>query len=474
LDWLPEDDLAYFILEVVSTLDLRGIEDAYQEKDARGTRPYAPRMLTALLVYGYCVGVRSSRRIEAATWRDVAFRVIAGGEHPDHSVISEFRRVHLSVLGGLFVTTVRLAQRAGLVRLGQVALDGTKVQANASKHKAMSHGRMLKTEAELRVEIERMLAEAEQADREEDAIHGVGRRGDELPAELRRRTDRLHKIEEARAALEAEAREARARELAEQAERQRTQALEAADPVERKRAATRAEKAEARASALRSEDEDPPCPGGSSGEGWPGHQIPTTPEGKPVPQAQRNFTDPDSRIMKRDGAYLQGYNCQAAVDGAHQIIVGCMATNQSPDQQHLPPAMDQVREICGAYPQRLLADAGYWDAGHVEFCAERGMDAYIATGRQKHGEAMPVERGEPPGEPDARGGMNAKLRTPEGRQVYARRKVIVEPVFGQIREGQEFRRFLLRGLEKARGEWALVCAGHNLLKLFRAAKALPA
>ena len=188
LNWLPEDDLAYFILDVVGSLDLRSIEDAYQEKDARGTRPYSPRMLTALMVYGYCVGDRSSRRIEAATWRDVAFRVIAGGQHPDHSVISEFRRVLLSALSGLFLTTVRLAQRAGLVRLGQVALDGTKVQANASKHKAMSHGRMLKTEAELRVEIERMLAEAEQADRVEDGIHGSARRGDELPAELRRRT----------------------------------------------------------------------------------------------------------------------------------------------------------------------------------------------------------------------------------------------------------------------------------------------
>ena len=475
LDWLPEDDLAYFILDVVGSLDLGAIEESYQEKDARGTRPYSPWMLTALLLYGYSVGIRSSRRIEAATWRDVAFRVIAGEQHPDHSVISEFRRVHLSALSGLFLSTVRLAQRAGLVRLGQVALDGTKVQANASKHKAMSHGRMLKTEAELRADIQRLLAEAEATDQREDEIHGLGRRGDELPAELRRRTDRLRKIEEARAALEAEARESRAQDLSAQAERQRTQAQAAADPVERKRAATRAVKADERAATLRSEDEnEPPAPGSSSEDSWPGHQVPTTPEGQPTPQAQRNFTDADSRIMKRDGSYLQGYNCQAAVDAAHQVIVGCMATNQAPDQQHLPPAVEQVRANCGAYPERLLADAGYWDAEHVNFCQTRGVEAYIATGRKRSDEPPPSEPGEPPEDSDPRTLMAFKLRTPEGHAVYARRKVIAEPVFGQIREGQGFRRFLLRGMQKVRGEWALVCAGHNVLKLYRAARAVPA
>lgn len=475
LDWLPEGDLAYFILDVVGSLDLSAIEDAYQEKDARGTRPYDPRMMTALLLYGYCVGVRSSRKIEAATYRDVAFRVIAGDHHPDHTVISEFRRVHLRALSGLFVTTVRLAQQAGLVRLGQVALDGTKVQANASKHKAMSHERMLKTEKQLRGEIERMLAEAEQVDQEEDDLYGPERRGDELPEELRRRTDRLKKIEEARAALEAEARASRAQQLSEQAERQRTRVREVVDPIERKRAATRAAKAQERAEQLRAEDdEEPPHPGGSSQDPWPRHRIATTSEGQPVPKAQRNFTDADSRIMKRDGSYLQGYNCQAVVDGAHQVIVGCMATNQPPDQQHLPPAVEQVHENCGDYPEQWLVDAGYWDKDHVGFCEERGIDAYIAPARQKHNQ--PVVQGQDQSEKDAeaKGRMRRKLQTPEGRAIYARRKVIVEPVFGQIREGQDFRRFLLRGLEKARGEWALVCAGHNVLKLFRAARAAPA
>jgi transposase len=200
LDWLPEDDLAYFVLAVVRGLDLRAIEDVYQAKDARGTRPYSPRMLTALLIYCYCVGVRSSRRIDAATWRDIAFRVLAADQHPDHTVLSEFRRTHLDALAGLFLTTVRLAHKAGLVQLGQVALDGTKLKANASKHKAMSYGRMLKTESELRSEIKRMLTEAEQADAAEDCRYGAAR-GDELPEEVRRRSERLHRIEAARVAL---------------------------------------------------------------------------------------------------------------------------------------------------------------------------------------------------------------------------------------------------------------------------------
>lgn len=472
LDWLPEDDLAYFILDVVGTLDLDPIEMVYQEKDGRGTRPYSPRMLTALLLYGYCVGVRSSRRIEAATWRDVAFRVIAGDLHPDHTVISEFRRVHLSALGDLFLATVRLAQRAGLVRLGQVALDGTKMQANASKHKAMSHGRMLKTESELREEIARLLAEAEETDRTEDAVQGVGRRGDELPAELRRRTDRLRRIEEARTALETEARASRARTLSETAAWQREQSGTAADPVERKRAATRARQAEERAAALRGDnDEEPPTAGGSSEAEWPRHQVPTTPEGTPAPQAQRNFTDPDSRIMKRDGSYLQGYNCQAAVDAGHQVIVACAATNQAPDQQHLPPAVEQVRANCGQYPDQLLADAGYWASAHVDFCEARGVDPFLATGRKGQAEPVPAV---PTENPDTRALMARKLAAPEGQAVYARRKVIVEPVFGQIRVVLDFHGFLLRGLRMVGGEWSLVCAAHNLRKLHRAARATPA
>ena len=425
-EWLPEDHLAYFILDVVEILDLSPIEDAIQAKDPRGTRPYDPRMMTSLLLYGYCVGVRSSRKIETASYEDLAFRVIAGGQHPDHTVISEFRRQHLDGLGGIFVQTAQLAQKAGLVKLGRVALDGTKVQANASKHKAMSYGRMLKAEAELEVEVGQLLAEAERIDREEDERYGRYRRGDELPEELRRREDRLRRIREAKEALEAEAAEARAVLLEERAENQRQKAKTAEDSSERKRAATRAAK------------------------------------------AQRNFTDPDSRIMKRDGAYLQGYNCQAVVDEAHQIVVACAVTNQAPDPEHLPPLTEQINVNLGAFPDQLLGDTGYWDEEHVSFCEQREIDPYIATGRQKHGEKLPPVRGRPPKDLDAKGRMQRKLRTKRGREIYARRKAIVEPVFGQMREVQGLGRFLLRGLDKVPGEWQLFNAGHNLLKIFRA------
>jgi len=272
-DWLDEGDLAYFIVDVVTVLDLSPIEAAIHSKDTRGTRPYHPRMMTASLLYGYCVGVMSSRKIEKATYRDV--------------------------------------------------------------------------------------------------------------------------------------------------------------------------------------------------------RVPTTPEGKPKPEAQRNFTDPDSRIMMRDGTYLQGYNGQAAVDDEHQIIVRCAVTNQPPDQQHLPPLVEQIRENCGRYPDKPLADAGYWDEEHVEFCEQRGIDPYIATGRLKHGESSPPIRGRPPKDLDAKGRMYRKLRTKRGRKEYARRKVIPEPVFGQIRVGQGFQQFLLRGIDKVQAEWSRVCAGHNLLEIFRVVGSVP-
>lgn len=472
LDWLPEGDLAYFVLDVVRTLDLRAIEDVYQAKDARGTRPYSPRMLAALLIYGYCVGVRSSRRIEAATWRDIAFRVLAADQHPDHTVLSEFRRTHLNALASLFLATVRLAQKAGLVQLGQVALDGTKLKANASKHKAMSYGRMLKTESELRSEIGRMLTEAEQVDAAEDGRYGAAR-GDELPEEVRRRSERLHRIEAARAALEAEARQVRAQELEEQARRQDQHARDTTDPIEGKRARTRAAKARGRADRLRGDDEHLSGPG-SSEDPEPHHRVPTTPHGLPAPKAQRNFTDPDSRIMKRDGAYLQGYNAQVAVDAAHQVIVACLVTNQPPDQEHLAPVVEQVRANCGADPEKLLADAGYWDQENVSLCEARGIDPYLAPGKQKHGDAEAHQGGGRWEEADARGRMAKKLCSPEGRAIYARRKVIVEPVFGQIRAARGICDFLLRGRRKVQGEWGLICAAHNLLKVFRARVVIPA
>jgi transposase len=470
-EWLPESDLAYFVLEVVASLDLSEIVRVYEAKDPRGTRPYDPRMLTALMLYGYCVGVRSSRKMEAATYRDVAFRVLAGGEHPDHTSLSEFRRVHLEALGRLFLATVRMAQKAGLVKLGMVALDGTKVAANASKHRAMSYDRMPKSEAQLRQEIKRILAEAEATDRAEDDLYGPDRRGDEVPEELRTHEGRLRRIQQAKAELEAEARQVREAELAEQAKRQREQADKAPDPPERKRAATRAAKAEEQAAKVREAGRGKPKAedGRAEGDGdLPFHRVEATVEGKPSPKAQRNFTDPQSRIMKRDGTYLQGYNCQAVVDAERQVIVAAALTNQSPDQEHLPPLLERVRANCGRYPDKLLADNGYWAGAHVTYCEERGTQAYIAAGRYKHGQRPEPVEGPPPDGLDVKARMAWLLRTPEGRAVYARRKVIVEPVFGQVRETQGFQRFLLRGLRGAKGEYLLTCAAHNLRKLHKA------
>jgi transposase len=462
VDWLPEGHLAFFVLDVVDALDLRAITREVQRKDPRGTRPYDPKMMVALLLYGYCVGVVSSRKIELATYEDVAFRVISGGAHPDHSSISEFRNRHLESLRQLFVQSVRLSQEAGLVSLGRVALDGTKVQANASKHKAMSYERMLKTETELRREIDELLKEAKQIDRQEDEEFGKGRRGDEVPDELRRREDRLRKIQEAKAALEREARHARADRLDELAEGQREHAEQTDDPVEEKRALTRAAKSGSEANALRDDDDEPPS-ASSDSEGLPHNRVPATPDGKPKPKAQRNFTDPDSRIMMQGGSYVQAYNCQAAVDEKNQIIVASGLTNQAPDPQHWQPMLERVEENCARYPKQFVGDNGFWSEANVEHCEERGVDAYISVGRYAHGErAPPAGRGTPP---QIR--MREKLATEEGKKVYARRKAIVEPVFGQIKEARGLRRFLLRGLTKVRAEWDLWCATHNLLKLFR-------
>ena len=475
-DWLPDDDLAYYILDTVERLDLSAIEAVLQAKDPRGTRPYDPRLMVGLLLLGYCVGVTSSRKIERATHRDVSFRVLSGGQHPDHTVISEFRRVHLRALQGLFGQTVQVAQEMGIVQLGRVALDGTKMRANASKHKAMSYERMKKKRDELQADIEAYFAEAERVDREEDALYGKDRRGDELPPELRNRAKRLAKLDEVMAALEAEAARSKAKDLRERAAVQREHAQDAADAVERKRAATRAGQLELRAAKMDppssdDNDDDPEPPPASSGDNLPSHRVPATPDGKPKGKAQRNFTDPDSRIMKQDGAFIQGYNAQAVAESSHQIIVGCAVTNQAPDQEHLLPLVEEVQKNCGDYPEELLADAGYWAEDHVGQCEKRGIDPYIATGRLKHGESPPATRGRIPKDLDAKGRMYRKLRTKRGREAYARRKAIVEPVFGQMKEAQGLRRFLLRGVDKVRGEWALMCASHNLRKLHLASLA---
>jgi len=433
-DWLPREHLAYFVLDLIKTIDLGRIR-AYYEREERGFPPHDPRMISALLVYGYCVGVRSSRQIEKKTHEDVAFRMLAGGNHPDHTCVSEFRRIHLDALAELFVVVLRLCQKAGLVKLGHVAIDGTKLKANASKHKAMSYERMKKEEARLTETVAAMLREAEETDAAEDARYGKDKRGDELPDDLRDPKRRLARIQELRAELEAEAR------------------------AQRETAAEHVGK---------DDDDEPPA----DGNALPAHQIPTEKDGSPTPKAQRNFTDPDSRIMKQGSDYVQAYNCQTAVDEGHQIIVAQAVTNQPPDVQHFAPMLERVAENCGRMPMIATADAGYFSEDNVAYGITQGVNVHIATGRKKHGEAPTPVPGRPPRDQTLKQAMTRKLTTKAGARAYARRKAVVEPPYGQIKEVRGIRRFLLRGLEKARGEWALITATHNLLKLHRASCAV--
>jgi transposase len=431
-DWLPEGHLAYFVMDVVGQLDLSSIV-AYYERELRGYPPHHPQMMVSLLLYGYSVGVASSRKIERRTYEDVAFRVIAGGQHPDHTTISEFRRIHLKALSGLFVEMLALCTKAGLVRLGHVALDGTKLKANASKHKAMSYERMKKQERELADKVGALMRAAEEADAAEDKLYGKKKRGDELPEELAHAETRLAKIREAKAALEAEARAARE---AEEAEKQKD------------------------------EDEPPPPTGPTP---LPKHQVQSEKDGTPKPKAQRNFTDPESRIQKTKDGFIQGFNAQAAVDEQSQVIVAHALTNQPPDVEHFVPMVEQVIENCGGVPAFMTADAGYFSEENIIRAAELGVDAYIPARRDKHGQAPPPVRGRPPEGMTLKDWMKRRLATKKGRARYARRKAVAEPPFGQIKHARGFRQLLLRGLDKARGEWALICLTHNLLKLHRAA-----
>ena len=413
-EWLPDDHLAYFISDVVDQLDLSSITARY-EGERRGGPPYHPRMMVKVLLYGYCIGVASSRRIAQRLHEDIAFRVLAANNTPDFRTISDFRKDHLAALSGLFLQVLAFCQRSGLVKLGHVALDGTKVRANASRHKAMSYRRMKEQETQLAAEVAELLRRAQEVDDEEDRRYGKDKRGDELPEELAFREGRLEKIREAMAALEAEA-----------------------------QAAAEAE----------------------------GKEHPGVPEDK----AQRNFTDAESRIMPGPGGrdFLQAYNCQAVVDHAHQVIVAARATNQSSDQQQAAAMMQETIDNVGAVPREVSADAGYYSAKAVDDLQALGVDPFVAPEQTRHGRVVPpAPRGRIPKHLSPRDRMRRKLRTKRGRQRYALRMETVEPVFGQIKAGRGFRQFLLRGLEKVQGEWSLICTGHNLLKLFRCGRLAP-
>ncbi len=435
-DWVPDGDLAHFVADLVdsSALDLSAIYASYEQE--RGFPPYDPRLMVKLLVYGYANGVVSSRKLERATYRDVAVRMLCADQHPDHRSIARFRKRHLDALGELFVATLRLCKRAKLVGLGVLAVDGTKLRANASRHKAMSYERMAKKEARfkdeiaaLRAQVDALLGDAEATDAAEDEAFGADRRGDELPDELARRETRLAAIREAKAALEAEA--------------------EAAET------ARRAEMAEQGKTPRRPPDGRDPF--------------------KPKPKAQRNFTDPESKIMKTaDGAFHQCYNGQAIVDSVSQVIVTAELSDQAPDARLLEGALEQLDENLEAIGAQLpagaalLGDAGYFSEHNIAISAEHGLDAYLATGRFKHSEPpASAPRGPIPEDASAKQLMARKLKQKAGAALYAKRKTIVEPVFGQMDTVQDARQLLVRGKPAARAQWRFNCAVHNLLKLHR-------
>jgi transposase/cytochrome c5 len=442
-EWLPQDHLARFVAELVDeVLDLGPILASYTEK--RGFPPYDPRLMVRLLIYGYTTGVRSSRAIERKCVDDVAFRYLAAGQGPDYRSISRFRRRHLDALAGLLTQSLHLAQTLGMVKLGRVALDGTKLEANASKHKAMSYTRLVDKEervesemAELEAAATALLSDAEAVDTGEDQVFGANGKDTDLPAELDRREKRLARLQAARAQIEAEA-AAKARKHAEEKERRRQD-----------RAGTDAPEAVAAA--------------GDQAAG----------KARPKDKAQANFTDPESRIMKNgDGAYIQAYNAQAVVDDAHQIITAADVTTNPSDTLNYTDMLDQSAANTGIHPKQALVDAGYCSEANLEAAAarqaEHGTDTFMATGRLAHDEQVPAApRGRIPANATPRERMARKLRTKPGRAAYARRKAIVEPVFGQIMTCQNGRELLLRGEDGARGEWRLLAACHNLRKIFR-------
>jgi transposase len=414
-EWLPENHLVYFVSDVVDQLDLSAIQAVY-EKEKRGQPPYDPRLMTKLLVYGYCTGAFSSRRIQKRLREDIPFKVLAAGNEPDFRTISDFRKIHIETLQNLFEQVLAMALECGAIQLGRVSLDGTKLKANASKHKAMSYGRMKEKQQQLKEEVKQLLAAAEAADQDEDRQYG-SQRCDELPEELQRRETRLAKIKEAKKVLEQRARDKAA------AEGKSTEEAQRAKP----------------------EDKD-----------------------------QYNFTDPESRIMKGADGMVQGYNAQAAVEPEFLLIVGQSVTEAANDKQQLVPMVELMEQQSGQRPEAVLADNGYCseeNLDHLESAAqpERRIEGFIATGKQKHGEhRLPAKRGPLPKGATRVDRMKRKLQTKVGKAVYAARKCVVEPVFGQIKQARGFRQFLLRGKEKVKGEWALLCLTHNVLRLHAA------
>lgn len=426
-EWLPQEHLARFVVEVVEQLDLSPLESSYA---GRGSKAYHPGMLLAMLFYGYATGVFSSRKLEAASYDSIAFRYICANEHPDHDTIATFRRRFMPQLAPLFTAILVLAGEMGFLKLGTVSLDGTKVKANASKHKALSWGHAVKLEEQLRQEVDELLALAETADREDSQL--------DIPAELSRREERLAAIAEAKLRIEARAKE---RHEAEQ------EAYEA-------KVALRRSKEKATGKKARGKEPKPPETG-------------------PQDKDQVNLTDEESRIMPvSGGGFEQAYNAQAAVDIETHLVVAQFVTQAPNDKNQVEPALD----ILTALPEELekveamLADNGFLSEANVEAAEKMGIEPMMALGREAHHQALGerMYEPEPPG-PDASAleRMRYRLKTVEGRSLYGKRKSTVEPVFGQIKQMMGFRQFMVRGLERVSGEWTLVTMAYNIRRLFQ-------
>lgn len=428
--WLRPDHLALYVSDVVESLDLSGILKVYEAGDGRGRPPYHPALMVKLLIYGYCTGRMSSRKIEQATYDEVAFRVLSCNQQPDHDSIAGFRKRHLQELGRLFVQVLQLCERAGLVKLGHVAIDGTKIKANAAKHQSLSYARMQDAEQALEAEVARLLAAAQGIDEAEDELYGPGKRGDELPAELRDPETRLAKIRALKAELDEEAKAAAAAERAQK------------------------EKPEAGAKRYRR----------------PKWEVSPEGEIRPLPKSKRNLTDRDSRMMKDlvTQSFQQGYNAQLGVDGQAQIIVAAKVVQAGNDQQQLVPVLQEVAQNLGRMPDAVSADGGYFSTAALTHEAVRGVNLHVPPNQRQPdlgslSEPLPASASVPQR-------MWQKLQSPAGRAIYRRRAAIVEPVFAHIKHIRGFRQFLLRGLAQVEAEWLLVCLTHNLLKLFRATK----
>ncbi len=440
-DWLPKNHLARFIADVVNELDLSSIYAEYERKDGRGLSAYHPLLITRLLLYGYCIGTTSSRKIEQATHDNVAFRYLSADQHPDHDTLAAFRQQHLEALAGLFVQALRLCQKAGLVKLGNVAIDGTKIKANASTRRSVGYEKISEREQHWRSEVERLLNQAQQTDQDEDQRFGVGQPADPLPDDLASAQKRLQRLQQARTELEQEAKE-------------QLQAAVNDLPLRNAGRPSKAEQASKTTKSRQQRDKETK------------RRIRAA-KNAAAPSRQYNFVDADSRVMKDNGpkAFVQGYNVQIAVDAHAQIIVAAEITQQTTDRQQLVPLVKSVRSSAQATPETITADAGYWDTTSLLDPSLQGIQVLVTPDSNPQPPGAPLPPTAPRNEQAIR--MREALASQEGKARYALRKSTVEPVFGQIKEARGIRRFRLRSLPKVTSEWKLICATHNLLKLFR-------